>query len=298
MAQAWTDCHIPFKAMASTCELRLLAPDAAQGQAWAELAIAEVRRIEQKYSRYRPDSVVSGINAAAGGAAVECDEETLALLNYANSVYLLSEGRFDISSGVLRRAWDFKAKQLPEPELLQSLCALVDWRRVERDGRSVRLPQAGMELDFGGFGKEYAADRAAAVLHAAGARHGFVNLGGDLHALGPQADGSPWLIAIQDPRRPEALAAEIELCSGGLATSGDYERFFELDGQRFCHLLNARTGWPVQHWRSVSVAAPLCIAAGSCSSIAMLAEDEGLQHLQGSGLRYLAIDAEGKHHHA
>jgi thiamine biosynthesis lipoprotein len=239
---------------------------------------------------------VSRINAAAGGAAVACDAETSALLDYAQSLFAASGGRFDISSGVLRRAWDFRAARLPDPERLAELCALVDWGRVERDGDAVRLPVPGMELDFGGFGKEYAADRAAAVLRDAGARHGFVNLGGDLHAIGPQPDGQPWLIAIPDPRQPDRFAAEIELLVGGLATSGDYERFFELDGVRYCHVLNPRTGWPVQHWRSVSVAAPLCIAAGSCTTIAMLSEEQGLSFLAGSGLAYLAIDHAGVHH--
>lgn len=283
--------------MASRCEVRLAAPDAATAQGWADLAIAEVRRIEHKFSRYRDDSIVSRINAEAGGAPVVCDAETLSLLAYADTLWQASAGRFDISSGVLRRAWDFKAARLPDADRLATLCALVGWDRVEREGDTVRLPQPGMELDFGGFGKEYAADRAAAVLREAGARHGFVNLGGDLHAIGPQPDGQPWLIAIQDPRRPDGVVAQIELPAGGLATSGDYERYFELDGRRYCHLLDPRTGWPVDHWRSVSVAAPLCIAAGSCTTIAMLAGPDGLDFLTSSGLSYLAIDSHGRHHH-
>ena len=284
-----------FGAMASRCEIRLAAPDSATACHWAEAAMAEVRRIEARYSRYRDDSVVSRINAAAGGEPVACDAETRSLLDYAHALYGASEGRFDISSGVLRKAWDFKSGRLPDPARLAELCALVDWRRVERDGDAVRLPIPGMELDFGGFGKEYAADRAAAVLLAAGARHGFVNLGGDLHAVGPQPDGQPWRIAIQDPRQADRITAEIDLSQGGLATSGDYERYFELDGRRYCHVLNPRTGWPVQYWRSISVAAPLCIAAGSCTTIAMLAEQQGLDFLAANGVAYLAIDPDGHH---
>jgi thiamine biosynthesis lipoprotein len=287
-----------FEAMASRCEVRLAAPDRATAARWAEAAIAEVRRIEARFSRYRDDSVVSKINAAAGADAVECDAETVALLDYAEALFVASEGRFDITSGVLRRAWDFHGKRLPDAAELGRLCALVGWRSVERHAGKIRLPQPGMEIDFGGFGKEYAADRAAAVLRDLGARNGFVNLGGDLHAIGPQPDGSPWLIAIQDPRDPSRAAAEIELSQGGLATSGDYERFFEIDGVRYCHILNPTTGWPVAHWRSVSVAAPLCIAAGSCSTIAMLAQDHALAFLAGSGLAYLAINAHGVHFNA
>jgi thiamine biosynthesis lipoprotein len=285
-----------FAAMASRCEIRLAAPDRATAALWADAAIAEVRRIEAKFSRYRDDSMVSKINAAAGAdAAVECDAETVALLDYAEALFVASDGRFDITSGILRRAWNFQSKCLPEATELVRLCGLVGWQSVERRAGTIRLPQPGMEIDFGGFGKEYAADRAAAVLRELGARNGFVNLGGDLHAIGPQPDGSAWRIAIQDPRDASRAAAEIELSQGGLATSGDYERFFEIDGVRYCHILNPTTGWPVAHWRSVSVAAPLCIAAGSCSTIAMLAQDHGLAFLAGSGLAYLAIDADGVH---
>ena len=283
-----------FGAMGSRCSVRLAAPDAATARRWADAALAEVRRIEHKYSRYRDDSIVSRINAAAGRHAVACDSETQSLLAYADALHQASGGSFDITSGVLRRAWDFKAARLPRAGQLEALCALVGWQRVERDGGALRLPVAGMELDFGGFGKEYAADRAAAALHAAGARHGFGNLGGDLHAIGPQPDGRPWTIAIQDPRAPQRAAAEIELASGGLVTSGDYERFFELDGGRYCHLLNPFTGWPVNFWRSVSVAAPLCIAAGSVTTLAMLAESRGREVLRNSGLAFLAIDDQGQ----
>jgi thiamine biosynthesis lipoprotein len=284
--------------MASRCEVRLAAPDRATAARWADAAIAEVRRIEARFSRYRDDSMVSKINAAAGADAVECDAETIALLDYAEALFVASEGRFDITSGVLRRAWDFHGKRLPDAAELGRLCGLVGWRSVERHAGTIRLPQPGMEIDFGGFGKEYAADRAAGVLRDLGACNGFVNLGGDLHAIGPQPDGSPWRIAIQDPRDPSRAAAEIELSQGGLATSGDYERFFEADGVRYCHILNPKTGWPVSHWRSVSVAAPLCIAAGSCSTIAMLAQDHALAFLAGSGLAYLAINAHGVHFNA
>lgn len=288
--------NLPFQAMASHCNLRLAAPDLGTARRWAELAVAEVRRIETAFSRYRPDSIVSRMNAAAGGAPVRCDAETLALLDYADQLHRSSGGLFDITSGVLRRAWDFRQPRLPDPALLTQLCSQVGWDRVERDGDAVRLPEAGMELDFGGFGKEYAADRAAAVLHAAGARHGYVNLGGDLHALGPQPDGQPWLIGIQHPRERDGVAAELALSQGGLATSGDYERFFELDGRRYCHVLDPRTGWPVAHWQSVSVAAPLCIAAGSATTIAMLLQGEGEAFLHDTGLAWLAIGPDGRHH--
>ena len=279
-----------FEAMASRCEIRIAVPDPQVGAILAQQAVTEVRRIETRYSRYRPDSAVSRINAAAGDEWVSCDAETVALLDYADTLYLSSGGLFDITCGVLRRAWDFRRAQVPSPEVLEPLLALVGWRRVKRDGDRVHLPQDGMEIDFGGFGKEYAADRAAALLMELGVRHGYVNLGGDMRFIGAQLDGEPWIIGIQDPRDPERTVASIPVSHGALATSGDYERYFDLDGRRYCHILDPRSGMPVSHWRSVSVLAPLAIAAGSCSTIAMLKQADGLDFLEQSGISYLAID--------
>ena len=288
--------RIIFDAMASRCEVCLAADTEADARVLARVAIDEVRRIEAKYSRYRADSVVSRIAAQAGGQPVECDDETLALLAYADTLYDNSGGLFDITSGVLRRAWNFRQLVLPEAATLQALCALVDWPGVQRDGRRVRLPTVGMELDFGGFGKEYAADRAAQALLERGARSGYVNLAGDIRVLGPKPDGQAWLMGIQDPRRADELIASIPMLSGALATSGDYERYFELGGRRYCHILLPRTGLPVDHWRSVSVLAPSTLVAGSCTTIAMLKQADGLAFLEDAGVTYLAVDQGGALH--
>ncbi|WP_229257194.1 FAD:protein FMN transferase [Duganella callida] len=283
-----------FRAMGGPCEIHLSAPDVQTAARLAQRAIAEVMRIEQKYSRYRPDSIVSRINAAAGRKPVACDSETGALLAYADALYDASGGLFDITSGVLRKAWDFRKPQLPLAEVLEPLLALVGWRKVVVDGDGVLLGEAGMEVDFGGFGKEYAADRAASLLMDGGVMHGYVNLGGDMRFIGPQLDGGPWSIGIQDPRQVDAVIGSIPVSHGALTTSGDYERYFELDGQRYCHVLDPRDGMPVRYWRSVSVLAPVAIAAGSCSTITMLKQREGLDFLNASGLAYLAVDDEGQ----
>jgi thiamine biosynthesis lipoprotein len=284
---------VEFHAMASPCQVLLAAASEAEARALAEPAIAEVRRIETKYSRYRADSVVSAINGAAGREAVPLDQETLALLQYADQLFELSGGLFDITTGVLRKAWNFGEPRAPAPDELAPLLALTGWRRVQRAADSVRLPLAGMELDFGGFGKEYAADRASAALLAQGVRSGYVNLGGDMRVLGPQPDGSPWRIGIQDPRREDRAIASIDVASGALATSGDYERYFELDGRRYCHILDPATGYPVSAWRSVSVLAPLTVAAGACATIAMLKGAQAQDFLDASGNAWLAQDAAG-----
>lgn len=285
-----------FQAMACACEVVVGGQDAATAERSAQAAMAEVRRVETKYSRYLPDSVISSINAAAGGPAVPCDDETWALLDYAQTLYGASQGLFDITSGVLRRAWNFKQPRLPSAGQLAEVRSLIGWPRVERSQQQVRLPQAGMELDFGGFGKEYAADCAGAVLAAQGVAHGYVNLGGDMRVLGPKPDGQPWMIGIQDPRQPGQLLATVPVARGGLATSGDYERYFEIDGRRYCHVLDPHTGLPVTHWRTVSVVAPLAVVAGNCSTIAMLKQAEGLAFLKSSGMVYLAVDHTGALH--
>lgn len=285
-----------FEAMAGPGEITLAIEDSGRAKHLAAHAIAEVRRIEDKYSRYRDGSVVSEINARAGKSWTEYDAETEALFGYADALYTASGGLFDISSGVLRRAWDFRSQRVPTDAMLTPLLDLIGWAWVEREGGRIKLPKVGMEIDFGGFGKEYAADRAAAWLLDHGATHGLVNLAGDIRILGPKPDGSPWRLGIRDPRNLAGVIAEIEAGNGALATSGDYERFFEANGRRYCHILDPRSGMPVDYWRSVSVLAPLAIVAGSHSTIAMLKKDSGKAYLDGTGFPYLAFDQTGKCH--
>ncbi len=206
-----------FDAMGGSGEVVLASKSKNEGHAIANLVLEEVARIEFKYSRYRPESIVSRVNAAAGGDFVACDEETSSLFNYADTLYENSDGLFDMTSGVLRHAWDFSKALLPEPAKLSGLLALVGWNRVERQGNAIRLPLAGMEIDFGGIGKEYAADRAAAVVADQGVTHGYVNLAGDIRLVGPKPDGTPWIIGIQDPRHKELMIASIPLHCGALA---------------------------------------------------------------------------------
>jgi len=291
------DLGFRFTAMASTCEVRIGGLARRRAAALAARAIAEVRRIEAKYSRYRDDSVVSRINASAGsGHPVAVDAETAHLLDFAAGLFAASDGLFDITSGTLRRAWDFRSGRLPQPGEIDGLLPLVGWSRVQWDGTAIALPVARMELDFGGFGKEYAADRAATLLQQEGVSSGLVNLGGDIRLVGPRPDGSSWRLGIQDPRDPERLLAQLPLAEGALATSGDYERFFERDGQRYCHVLDPRTGWPVDYWRSVSVVAPACLAAGALTTVAMLKGAAAPSFLADQRVAYVAVDSEGRVH--
>ena len=282
--------------MGSACEVVLAASSVHDAQRLAQMAIDEVLRIERKYSRYTTESLIANINQQAGLRPVVCDDETWALLQYASKLHEQSQGLFDITSGVFRQAWNFQVPAIPSADKLDALRAKVGWHKVVLKDQSIALPSAGMEIDLGGFGKEYAADRAAQVLQAQGVVSGYVNLAGDMRFLGPKPTGEPWMIGIQDPRHANQVVATLPITQGGLATSGDYERYFELSGERYCHVLNPFTGRPVKYWRSVSVTAPAAVVAGCTSTMTMLKEEEGLAFLQATGFDFLAIDHAGKVH--
>ena len=297
----WRTLQFDFVAMASPCSIQIDCYDERAMRHAAGAAMAEVRRIEAKYSRYQDASVIARLNREAAQGAIEVDDETRSLLDFAHALWEMSGGLFDISSGVLRRAWDFRAARLPSPDALASALACVGWSQVERHGAQVRFLRAGMELDFGGFGKEYAADRAAATLVQHGMAHALVNLGGDLHALGcrglPELQSAPWQIAITHPRPAEnqspAALAHLALERGGLASSGDYERFFLHQGKRYCHVLNPHTGWPVTHWQSISVLGTNTTTSGALATIAMLKESQAPAWLDAQGARYFGVRHDG-----
>ncbi|MFK7895405.1 MAG: FAD:protein FMN transferase [Myxococcota bacterium] len=286
-----------LRAMGSPCEIQLYTPKRTDAERVARLCVKELERLEAKYSRYRTDSLASRINDSAGNEqGVEVDEETAALLNFAETAYRESEGRFDPTSGVLRRVWDFKSGRLPSPSALVEVCELVGWHKIVWNKPKFILPQPGMQLDFGGFVKEYAADRLAELCRENGVHSGMIDLGGDLAVIGPHPDGSPWWIGIRNPRSPSEAIARIALESGGLATSGDYERFMIVDGERYSHLLDPRTGESFRGGPAcVSVTAPHCLVAGVSATIAMLhAETEAKGFLERVALPHLVVSSSGE----
>jgi thiamine biosynthesis lipoprotein len=251
-----------------------------------------VARLERKYSRYREDSETSRINRSAGDpTGLEVDDETAGLLDYAQTCFEQSEGLFDITSGILRRAWDLRSGRLPARAQIDELLTRIGWDRLRWERPHLALPVPGMQLDFGGVVKEYAADRVAALARHRGAAGGLVDLGGDLAVVGPHPDGRPWKVGIRDPRAPECALASVALRGGAIATSGDYERSMVVDGRRYGHILNPKTGWPVEGLRSVSVAAERCLIAGTASTIAMLlGARRGAAWLDALGLPNLRMD--------
>lgn len=260
-----------FTAMASPCEILVDTDDRESAETALRIAEAEARRVELKFSRYRTDNVVHRLNHS-NGEPVPLDEETAGLISYAATCYELSGGLFDITSGALRRAWTFDGgSRVPSADDLAEALRHVGWNRVTWRDSTLTLP-AGMEIDLGALGKEYAVDRAAALIAAEIQDPVLVNFGGDLRASGPRRGGRPWGVGIDDPRRPgEAALYRIELRGGALATSGDARRFVLHRGKRLGHILNPKTGWPIEDApRSVTVLTHTCLESGTLSTLAYL----------------------------
>lgn len=278
-----------FEAMASPCEVFLDGPPRERAGRLADLAAEEVRRIERKFSRYRAGNALHAINRS-GGSPVRVDEETARLLDFADRCFRLSDGLFDVTSGILRKAWTFDGSdRLPTREEVDALRALIGWEKIRWSPPEIVLVP-GMEIDLGGIGKEYAVDRALALVmeHAPGAF--LVNLGGDLRVSGPRSSGAPWIVGIEDPAAPGRPYWTVELVRGALATSGDARRYLEKDGVRYGHILDPRTGWPVSGApRSVTILADSCTEAGFLATLGMLKGAGAEAFLDEEGVTYRCI---------
>jgi thiamine biosynthesis lipoprotein len=276
---------IRFKAMASPCELLLHTADRDCAQDLANLAAAEAWRIETKYSRYRQDSIISHIHRRRG-RPVRLDEESASLIDFARQCFELSEGLFDVTSGVLRRAWKFDGTdRVPDAAAVQALLSLVGFDKLDWRNPFLTVPDE-MELDLGGIGKEYAVDKVYDLLMSRCPVPFLVNFGGDLRASRPLPHG-PWKVGIERPEADRSAAMMLDVEYGALATSGDSHRFLLKDGVRYGHVLDPRTGWPVAGSpRSVTVAASSCTEAGLLSTIAMLKGIEAQRFLDEQGVRY------------
>jgi thiamine biosynthesis lipoprotein len=275
--------------MASPCEILVRCKNRSEAERLASLSFSETRRIERKFSRYCEDNLVYEINHS-DGVAVDVDRELAGLLDYAQKCYDLSGGQFDITSGVLRRAWKFDGSQVsPDLPFIESLRDRVGWDRVQWDGQCLRL-QPGMEIDLGGIGKEYAADRVAELLRQESGAALMVNLGGDIRAMDGVGGPAPWIVGIEDPTQRLPAVGQIELVDGGVATSGDARRFCLVDGVRMGHILNPKTGWPVAGApRSVTVLATYCVEAGLLATLAVLNGAGAEDFLDQQGVRYHCI---------
>ena len=272
-----------FQAMGSPCELLCEANTARDAKDLTELVAAEAWRIEEKLSRYIDGNIIHQINSAEG-KPVTVDAETAQLLDFAETLYLMSDAAFDITSGVLRRAWTFDGSDnIPSRSDVRAILSLVGWDKADWQSPRLILP-AEMEIDLGGIGKEYAVDRAAGILRSKGSTPCLVNFGGDLAVTGPPQMRKAWTVGIEPVDNSVRL---IELRHGALATSGDARRFLMKDGIRYGHVIDPRTGWPVeQAASSITVAADTCTQAGMLSTLAMLKGPSAEQFLDSQKEQY------------
>lgn len=274
-----------FTAMAGPCEVLLPCTTVDAALEAGRLAAGEAWRVERKFSRYRADSVTAGIHESRG-RKIEVDAETASLIDFAGRCFELSDGLFDITSGVLRQAWKFDGSdRVPEPAAVERLLPLIGFSKLQWQPPHLVLP-AGMELDFGGIGKEYAVDRAYELLAARDCGAFMVNFGGDLRANRAPPRGS-WQVGIERPDTEREAIMVLNLEHGALATSGDSRRFLLKDGVRYGHVLDPRTGWPVPDApRSVTVAASSCTEAGLLATLALLHGAEARSYLEAQGVRH------------
>lgn len=280
---------VRFAAMASPCEVLLPLMDKHAALSLASIAAQEAWRIEKKYSRYRTDSVTAWIHRHTGTKVV-MDAETTSLINFAKQCFDLSEGLFDITSGVLRGAWTFDGSdRIPDAARIQELLPKIGFEKIDWQAPCLVLPR-GMELDFGGIGKEYAVDRAYDLLSAVSSSPFLINFGGDLRANRPPQHG-PWQVGIERPDTDQDASMLLNLEHGALATSGDSRRYLLKDGIRYGHILNPLTGWPdPEAPRSITVAASSCTEAGLLSTVAMLQGAGARAYLDEQGVRYWLVE--------
>jgi thiamine biosynthesis lipoprotein len=276
-----------FVAMASPCEVLIERAPASLAQQILDVVSAEAWRIESKFSRYRTDSAIHRINESAGSETV-VDDECSNLLDFAATLTSLSEGAFDITSGVLRKAWTFDGSdQVPDQAQIDALLDRVGWHRVEWRRPMLKL-LPGMQIDLGGIGKEYAVDSAAALAETtAPGLSSLINFGGDVIVRNARQDGQPWRVGIESFARAGAAERVVQLSCGALATSGDSRRFVLREGHRYSHILDARTGWPVRNApHAITVAADTCTQAGTLTTLAMLRGEHAEELLKASGMQY------------
>ncbi len=232
------------------------------------------------YSRLLKDRIVF-----LGGGV---DDETANLLDFATSLYDMSSGRFDITSGVLRKAWVFDGgDRIPDDKLVQSILEIVGWEKVAWERPNLAL-WPGMQIDFGGIGKEYAVDKAAGLVVEKTATSTLLNFGGDVIATGSPADAKGWQVGIEALETSARNAHRvIRLAQGALATSGDARRFVLKDGVRYGHILDPTTGWPIKDApRSVTVAADTCTEAGMLATLAMLNGADAEKFLEAQDIQF------------
>ncbi|MEZ0487014.1 FAD:protein FMN transferase [Fibrella aquatica] len=274
--------HRTVKLMGSRFDITIVAKDSLQAEQNIDLVIAEVDRIENLISDWRPNTQISQVNKNAGIAPVRVDPEVFALTERALQLSTLTNGAFDISFAAMDRIWKFDGSmtEMPTPEAIKKSVEKVGYQHIVLDKKrsTIFLKRKGMKIGFGALGEGYATDRCRAMMMAKGINAGIVNGSGDMSAWGKQPDGGDWTIGITNPLHNDTIFAILPLRQPAVVTSGSYEKFVMFNGKRYAHIINPKTGYPATGVSSVTVFGPSTERAnGFSTSIMVLGKEAGLK---------------------
>ena len=285
--------------MGTSLQITVLGPDAEVLEEAIAAALAELKRVEDKFTTWRP-SELTRLNDKAGAGPQQVSQEQARLIARALKIGELTKGAFDVTFKSFGRLWNFKAKPpvVPSAEQIKEALQRVGYQKVKVDlkANTVSLPK-GTAIGLGGIAKGYGVDRAMRVLMKRGIKHALVNAGGDLKALG-RRHGQSWEIAIKHPREREWVLAVLPVSNVCVVTSGDYERFYEHEGKRYHHILDPRTGYPSEGCMSATVVAPdAAFADALATAMCVLGPEEGLAIIESlPRVEAILVDLKGKVH--
>lgn len=288
------------KLMGSRFTITLVAQDSLTAEQQIDAVIAEITRIENLISDWKPDSQVSQVNKNAGIGPVKVDPEVFALTERALHFSRLTDGAFDISFAAMDRIWKFDGSMtaMPTPEAIRKSVEKVGFEQIELDPKqsTIFLKKKGMKIGFGALGEGYAADRCRDMMLARGIKAGIVNGSGDMRTWGHKPDGTPWTIGITNPLDKDTIFAVIPLREEAVVTSGSYEKFVVFNGKRYAHIINPRTGYPATGVSSVTVFGPSAETAnGFSTSLMVLGKKAGLALLhKHPQYQYILITDDGQ----
>jgi len=247
-----------LKLMGNNFTITVVADDATCATGNIECAIAEIRRIEQLFTTFKPDSQTNLINENAGVEPVMVDTEVFDLIERSIAISKITQGAFDITYGSIDKTlWNFDKTmtRLPDPETAKRMVHLIDYRNIilDKENTTVFLKEKGMRIGFGGIGKGYAAEMAKKMLLKNGIASGIINASGDLSAWGLQPNGKQWTIGIANPDSPQAAFSYLEISNKAVATSGNYEKYIKIGGKKYSHTIDPKTGLPIAGIKSVTI---------------------------------------------
>lgn len=246
--------------MGNNFTITVVAGNEKTGNENINLAIEEIKRIEKLLTTYKEDSQTNLINENAGIEPVKVDQEVFNLIERSTGISKITQGAFDISYGSLDKSlWNFDKTMtsLPDPQIAKKMIHLIDYRNIilDKQNCTVFLKEKGMRIGFGGIGKGYAAEMAKQVLLKNNVQSGIINASGDLCAWGLQPNGQKWTIGIANPDAPNAAFSYMEISNKAVATSGNYEKFVTINGKKYSHTIDPKTGLPITGIKSVTIIA-------------------------------------------